>query len=416
MTYTVRAHGRLQTAEEFGAIVLRSNSDGSTVRMRDVARIELGALNYQQIGRVNGQPGVGVAVFQAPGSNALAVARGVRAQMDLLRARFPADLDFAYARHDAPGLEGIKDPDHARRGARPRRDRRVSLPSELARHAHPDARRAGVARRHVRGVSAAGLLDQHAVALRPRPRHRLVVDDAIVVVEAVEHHIEEGMSPREATLKAMQEVSGPVIGIALILAAVFIPVGVMSGIQGRLNQQFAITIAVSVLISAFNALTLSPALSAMLLRPRKKTRGPVGRFFDAFNRWLTRSTDGYVSLSHGLIRKPLVGIGVLVLFTVMTALIGQRLPTSFLPEEDYGYALLNIQLPPAASLERTDAVARKDRDDPQEDRGREELQHDHRLQPAHARDGEQQRVLLRPVRSLGRAARSALQPARSSTS
>src|SRR4029453_10195066 len=142
----------------------------------------------------------------------------------------------------------------------------------------------------------------------------LVVDDAIVVVEAVEHHIEEGMSPKDATLKAMEEVSGPVIGIALILAAVFIPVGVMSGIQGRLNQQFAITIAVSVIISAFNALTLSPALSAMLLRPRKASTGLLARFFGAFNRWLEKSTSGYVSLSHGLIRKPIIGVAVLVLF------------------------------------------------------------------------------------------------------
>src|SRR5207302_3294322 len=157
----------------------------------------------------------------------------------------------------------------------------------------------------------------------------LVVDDAIVVVEAVEHHIEEGMTPRDATLKAMEEVSGPVIGIALILAAVFIPVGVMSGIQGRLNQQFAITIAVSVVISAFNALTLSPALSALLLRPRKQSRGVLARFFGWFNHGLEKSTGGYVSLSHGLIRKPLIGIATLLLFASATALIGNRLLTSF---------------------------------------------------------------------------------------
>jgi HAE1 family hydrophobic/amphiphilic exporter-1 len=361
MTYTVRAHGRLQTAEEFGAIVLRSNPDGSTVRMRDVARIELGALNYQQIGRVNGQPGVGVAVFQAPGSNALAVGQGVRQQMDLLRARFPADLDVAYTLDATlPVSEGIKEIlitlvealvlvvivvflflQNWRATLIPMLAVPVSLIGTFA--VFP------LLGFSINTLSLFGLV----LAIG------LVVDDAIVVVEAVEHHIEEGMSPRDATLKAMQEVSGPVIGIALILAAVFIPVGVMSGIQGRLNQQFAITIAVSVLISAFNALSLSPALSAVLLRPRKKTRGPIGRFFDAFNRWLTRSTHGYISLSHGLIRKPLVGVGVLLLFTAMTAVLGQRLPTSFLPEEDYGYALLNIQLPPAASLERTDAVARK---------------------------------------------------------
>ena len=137
----------------------------------------------------------------------------------------------------------------------------------------------------------------------------LVVDDAIVVVEAVEHHIEQGLSPKDATRKAMKEVSGPVVGIALVLASVFLPVGLMSGIQGRLNQQFAITIAISVVISAFNALTLSPALSSLLLRPRQPSRGLVRGVFERFNRTLERATNGYVSLSHGLIRKPLIGLG-----------------------------------------------------------------------------------------------------------
>jgi HAE1 family hydrophobic/amphiphilic exporter-1 len=186
----------------------------------------------------------------------------------------------------------------------------------------------------------------------------LVVDDAIVVVEAVEHHIEHGMSPRDATLKAMHEVSGPVVSIALILAAVFIPIGLMSGIQGQLNRQFAITIAVSVLISAFNALTLSPALSAILLRPRTHKRWS-GRFFDAFNRAFDRTATGYIRVSHALIRKAVLGVALVALFGVATVGIGRRLPTSFVPEEDYGYFLLNVQLPPAASLARTDEVTRQ---------------------------------------------------------
>ena len=157
----------------------------------------------------------------------------------------------------------------------------------------------------------------------------------------------------------MKEVSGPVIGIALILASVFVPIGLMGGIQGSLNQQFAITIAVSVLISAFNALTLSPALAALLLRPREQSRGLLGRLFARINHWLERMTHGYVSLSHGLIRKPLIGLAILAAFTVATGALGKRLPTSFLPEEDYGYLLLNVQLPPASALDRTDAVARK---------------------------------------------------------
>ena len=200
----------------------------------------------------------------------------------------------------------------------------------------------------------------------------LVVDDAIVVVEAVEHHIEQGMSPRDATIKAMQEVSGPVIGIALILAAVFIPVGLMGGIQGRLNQQFAITIAVSVLISAFNALTLSPALSAHAAAAAQGIEGLARRaFFGGFNRGLERATRGYVSLSHGLIRKPLIGDrDPRCCSRVADGVLGTRLPSSFLPEEDYGYFLLNVQLPPAASLERTDAVTRKIDAILREDRGR----------------------------------------------
>ncbi len=187
----------------------------------------------------------------------------------------------------------------------------------------------------------------------------LVVDDAIVVVEAVEHHIEEGMTPRDATVRAMREVSGPVVSIALILSSVFIPVGFLSGIQGRLNKQFAITIAISVIISAFNALTLSPALAALLLRPRAQASGWAGRFFALFNRGFGKATNGYVRVSHALVRRAVVGVLLLLALSAATVLVGRRLPTSFVPEEDYGYLLLNVQLPPAASLERTDAVCRK---------------------------------------------------------
>src|SRR4030095_14724881 len=187
----------------------------------------------------------------------------------------------------------------------------------------------------------------------------LVVDDAIVVVEAVEHHIEKGMSPRDATFRAMKEVSGPVIGIALILSSVFLPVAFLGGIQGRLNNQFAVTIAISVRIAAFNALTLSPALSALLLRPRKESRGLLARFFAGFNRVFAKATHGYVNWSHGLIRKAVVGLLFLAGFTLVDGLIGRKLATSFLPEEDYGYAVLNVQLPPAASLARTDQVLKR---------------------------------------------------------
>jgi HAE1 family hydrophobic/amphiphilic exporter-1 len=361
MTYTVRSQGRLQTPEEFGAIAVRSNPDGSVVRLRDVARVELGALNYQQIGRSNGREGCAIAIFQTPGSNALAVAEGVKKVMEDLRPQFPADLEYRYAIDTTlPVSEGMREIlitlgeamvlvifvvflflQNWRATFIPMVAVPVSLIGTFA--AFP------LLGFSINTLSLFGLV----LAIG------LVVDDAIVVVEAVEHHIEEGMAPADATLKAMEEVSGPVVSIALILASVFIPVGFMSGIQGRLNKQFAITIAISVIISAFNALTLSPALAAMLLRPRRKTTGVVGRFFGVFNRWFEKATRGYVSISHGLVRKAVVGVGILLVFTAFAGLLARRLPTSFVPEEDYGYLLLNVQLPPAASIERTDAVARK---------------------------------------------------------
>ncbi len=360
-TYTVRAQGRLQSAEQFGDIAVRSNPDGSVVRLNDVARVELGALNYQQIGRVNGQPGVGIGIFQAPGSNAIAVADGIKQTLDDLSQRFPPDISYTYTIDTTRAVsEGIREIlitlgealllvvfvvylflQNWRATLIPTVAVPVSLIGTFA--VFP------LLGFSINTLSLFGLV----LAIG------LVVDDAIVVVEAVEHHIEEGMSPKDATLQAMKEVSGPVVSIALILAAVFIPVGFMSGIQGRLTKQFAITIAVSVLISAFNALTLSPALAAMLLKPRKHTRGLLGRFFGGFNRWFERVTHGYVSLSPFVIRKAFSGVALLAVFAVLTGVLGRRLPTSFVPAEDYGYGLINIQLPPAASLERTDAVLRK---------------------------------------------------------
>jgi HAE1 family hydrophobic/amphiphilic exporter-1 len=187
----------------------------------------------------------------------------------------------------------------------------------------------------------------------------LVVDDAIVVVEAVERHIEEGMNPREATLLAMREVSAPVIGIALVLSAVFIPTAFLPGITGRLYQQFALTIAISVIFSAFNALSLSPALSALLLRPRKQSRGPLRWFFDRFNRVFSIATHGYVDWSRLAIRKAVLSFALLAVLAVGAGFFGSRLPSSFLPEEDQGYMFVALQLLDAASLQRTDKVCRE---------------------------------------------------------
>jgi HAE1 family hydrophobic/amphiphilic exporter-1 len=187
----------------------------------------------------------------------------------------------------------------------------------------------------------------------------LVVDDAIVVVEAVERHIEEGLAPKDAALRAMEEISGPVVGIALVLSAVFIPTALIPGITGRLYQQFAVTIAVSVILSAFNALTLSPALAALLLRPKSESKGPLRRFFDWFNRVFDRTTNGYVNLSGALLRKSGVALLILAVFGAAAGFISSRVPSSFLPDEDQGYFFINLQLPDAASLQRTDEAVKK---------------------------------------------------------
>jgi HAE1 family hydrophobic/amphiphilic exporter-1 len=360
-TYSVRAPGRLVNAEDFGNVIVRQNPDGSKVSLKDVSRIELGSVVYQQIGRYNGKPAVIIAVRQAPGSNALQVAKQVKQQMEDLKSRFPQDLDYAVSMDTTlPITEGMKEIVTTLleatvlviivvflflQGWRATLIPLIAVPVSLI-GTFAVFPLLGFS---INTLSLFGLI----LAIG------LVVDDAIVVVEAVELNIEHGQSPREATIKAMEEVSAPVIGIALILSSVFIPMAFMGGIKGLLNRQFAITIAISVLISAFNALTLSPALSALLLRPHKKSHGPLGKFFAWFNRWFLKMTGGYVNWSHALIRR--WGIALLLLLGVSIAAVamGKRLPTSFMPEEDQGYAFLQIQLPDAASLQRTDAVMHK---------------------------------------------------------
>jgi len=361
MTYTVRAQGRLASPEEFGRVVVRITPEGSVVRLQDVARLELGALNYNQTGRFNGRPGALIAVFLAPGANALKVADGAKAMMEELKGRFPSDLDYATGLDTSlPVTEGIKEIvitlveamilvilvvflflQNWRATLIPLIAVPVSLIGTFA--FFP------LLGFSINTLSLFGLV----LAIG------LVVDDAIVVVEAVEHHIEEGMAPRAATLKAMEEVSGPVVGIALVLSSVLVPIGLVSGIQGRLNKQFAATIAISVIISAFNALSLSPALSALLLRPRREARGALARFFAWFNRGFARATRGYVAVSHGLIRKTALALALLAGFALLAGGLGQRLPGAFIPEEDQGYMLLNVQLPDASSLQRTNQVTEK---------------------------------------------------------
>jgi multidrug efflux pump len=360
-TYAVRSQGRLQTAEEFGAIVLRAAPGGQIVRIRDVARIELGSQNYDMLGRLNGKPAALIALYQLPDSNAVQAAADARALMARLKQSFPPDMDYVVSLDTTLAVtEGMKEIEHTLfeaiilvllvvflflQGWRATLIPLLAVPVSLV---------GTFALFPLFGFSI-NTLSLFGLVLAIG----LVVDDAIVVVEIVEHHIEHGLSPKEAALKGMQEVSGPVVAIAIILAAVFIPTAFIPGITGRLYQQFAVTIAVSVVISAFNALTLSPALSALLLRPKKKGRGPLQRFFDWFNRMFGRATDGYVSACRFLIHKSVVALVLLVGAIVLAGLLGKSIPISFLPDEDQGYVFAGIQLPNAASLQRTDEVVKQ---------------------------------------------------------
>jgi len=360
-TYTVRSQGRLTTEEEFGNIVVRAKTDGSMVRLKDVARIQLGAQVYNLQGRLDGKPAAVVAIYQLPGSNAIAAAKGAKALMTEAKKRFPPGLDYAVALDTTlPVTEGIVEIQHTLvealvlvilvvylflQGWRATLIPLLAVPVSLI---------GTFALFPLLGFSI-NTLSLFGLVLAIG----LVVDDAIVVVEAVEHHIQHGLSPKEASFKAMEEVASPVIGIAVILSAVFIPTAFIPGITGRLYQQFAVTIAVSVLISAFNALTLSPALSALLLRPKKPARGPLGRFFEWFNRVFGRATDGYVRWCGVLIHKMGFSLIILLGFTVLAAWFGMKLPTSFLPDEDQGYVFVALQLPDASSLQRTSLTAKK---------------------------------------------------------
>ena len=357
-TYTVLAQGRLVSPEEFGQIVVRETPDGGTVRVHDVARIELGSQDYSTAGRLNGKPSAIVAVYQLPGSNAVDAAAGVRKLMARMKERFPEDVDFVVSLDTTRAVtEGMK-------------EIVITLVIALGLvilvvYLFLQGLRATLIPLLAVPVSLVGTfiffplfgfsintLSLFGLVLAIG----LVVDDAIVVVEGVERHIEEGMTPKDAALKAMEELSGPVVGIALVLSAVFVPTAFIPGITGKLYQQFAVTIAISVLLSAFNALTLSPALAGLLLKPKKPSSGLLQRFFDWFNRTFERATDGYVRWSAVLVRKTAVVVVLLLVFCVAAGFFASRLPSSFLPDEDQGYAYVNVQLPNGSSLERTTAV------------------------------------------------------------
>jgi hydrophobe/amphiphile efflux-1 (HAE1) family protein len=357
-TFTVSAPGRLVTAQEFENIIIREAQTGTPVRIRDVGRAELGSQDYNSFGRLNGKPSGAMAVYLLPGANQLKAADTIYKTMATAKGLFPPDLDYKIVYDTTPAVQAsiheiVKTFVEA------------LILVTLVVFIFLQNLRATIIPLLTVPVSIVGTfiffpllgfsvntLSMFGLVLAIG----IVVDDAIVVVEAVMHHIEHGMSPRAATLQAMKEVSAPVVGIALILSAVFIPVAFISGLTGQMYQQFALTIAISVLLSAFSALSLSPALAAMLLKPARPMRGPLGMFFRGFNRVFDKATTGYIGVARLLIRRAFVTILLIGVVIAGVALFGRTLPAGFIPEEDQGLFGVNVQLPPAASLERTSAV------------------------------------------------------------
>ncbi len=360
-TNTISAPGRLVMPEEFENIIVRQSATGEVVRIKDVGRAELGSQDYNSFGRLNGKPGGAMAVYLLPGANQLKAAETIYATMERAKALFPPDMDYKIVYDTTPAVEASIHEilktfvealilvtlvvfiflQNIRATIIPLLTIPVSLIGTFI--FFP------VLGFSVNTLSMFGLV----LAIG------IVVDDAIVVVEAVIHHLEHGKEPKEATIKAMEEVSAPVIGIALILSAVFVPVALLGGLVGSMYKQFALTIAISVLLSAFNALSLTPALCALLLKAPRPMRGPLGIFFRGFNKVFEVSTTGYVSVSRLLVRRGILTIGIVAVVAVGAGLFARVIPAGFIPDEDQGIFGVNVQLPPGASLERTSAVLKK---------------------------------------------------------
>src|SRR5829696_7976907 len=330
-TTTLSAPGRLVTPEEFENIIIRQTGTGAVVRVKDIGRAELGSQDYNSFGRLNGKPGGAMAVYLLPGANQLQAAETIYETMEHAKALFPPDLDYKIVYDTTPAVEAsIESIEHTFIEA-------LVLVTIV-----------------VFGFSL-NTLSMFGLVLAIG----IVVDDAIVVVEAVIHHLEHGLDPKAATIKAMEEVAAPVIGIALILSAVFVPVALLAGLVGSMYRQFALTIAISVLLSAFNALSLTPALCAMLLKPPKPMWGPIGVFFRGFNKVFDKATNGYVHVSRLLIRRGIVTVGIVGVVVLGAIFFGKAIPAGFIPDEDQGILGVNVQLPPGASLARTSEVLKK---------------------------------------------------------
>ena len=354
--YTIKAKGRLSTAEEFEQIVLRTGEDGAVVTIGDVARVDLGAQFYNASGEFNGQPSTVLAIYQAPGANALQVAENVLARLESLSRAFPDDMKYAVPFNTTDFVEASLNDVIAtlfltfllvvsvvfiflgnwRATIIPT----VAIPVSL--------------------IGTFAVLLALGMSLNTVSLFALVlaigivVDDAIVVVENVERIIaDEGLPPKEATAKAMEQITSPVIATTLVLLAVFVPTIFMPGITGRLYSQFAVTISVSVVISSINALTLSPALCGLILKARS---GPPRGIMGLFDRGITRVRDGYTAIVRQLVRVAFIGVLIVAGVVVMIVTLGGTLPQGFLPSEDQGYLMVDVQLPDGAALGRTEVV------------------------------------------------------------
>src|SRR5262247_1827685 len=331
MTETVSAPGRLVTAEEFENIIVRQTSTGAVVRIKDIGHVELGSQDYNSFGRLNGKPGGAMAVYLLPGANQLKAADTIYETMEHAKSLFPPDMDYKIVYDTTPAVE-------------------ASIEAIL--HTFVEALilvvlvvyiflqniRATIIPILTIPVSLIGTfiffpimgfsintLSMFGLVLAIG----IVVDDAIVVVEAVIHHLEHGLGPKEATIQAMKEVTAPVIGIALILSAVFVPVALLGGLVGSMYKQFALTIAISVLLSAFNALSLTPALCAMMLKAPKPMRGPLGVFFRGFNKVFDVTTNGYVHVSKLLVRRGILTIAIIGVVVVGAGFFAKAIPAGF---------------------------------------------------------------------------------------
>ena len=359
--FNIRAQGLLDQPKQFEEIIIRSGADGSQVKIKDVGRVDLGAQTYALRARLNKAPAGALGVYLAPGANALQTADKVQAILKEAATRFPPDMAYQITLDSTlPIKASMEEIVHTLVEA-------IILVLIVV-FVFLQSFRATIIPMLTVPVSLLGVfiafpmlgfsvntLTMFGLVLAIG----IVVDDAIVVVEAVQHHIEHGMTPVEATRQAMKEVSGPVVAIALILCAVFVPVAFMGGVTGRLYQQFAITIAVSVIFSAINALTLSPALSAMLLRKPTPGKGPLAWFFRKFNAFFDRVTEGYGTIVGGLTRKAARSMLLLVLVCGGIYGLGKVVPGGFIPDEDKGYLFVAVELPEGASLQRSDALLKQ---------------------------------------------------------